>query len=512
MFRKSAVITAIVAATILNWSAWGQTGISNGASVTSLNVSGTRWNQHPISIYNSSSGVYLYYWNCGNSSQDGICVGQRTPGGTVSNVTQAIFTNSSVCDIQDPGVVLFNGTYYLYAGGITGTSISTCNNKNAAGNQHAAIYAWQSSDGHSFTALNNGNPVVQTADDANNCATHCYTGHGINGPTPVVMAECSCIRLYYWYDAAGNGVISGGTGIESQDSTDGVTFGNERAILPYGYWPQIRKSGLYGDYPLVMTFLNNSGVGNGTGFVTAVSSGFSDLYWTCQYSCNGFTATSLTQPANYAPSLESDLTGTLLDTSQNALSLSGLNSGQQLYLDWDNNVVANSGSYIYRGSTTGSNLFPDLTSDPAPWPVSFIPSSYPQNQGITETFYAQAADYAGGSAILYLQPFFSNSSDLSNLNNSCHILYASSNNTLYLDRSAGDFNWVSSQQSGGSWSNSNSNTVCQINSWSTSTSGNYLTLTVNVTFLQQLTWYEFASATNATGSSPWLTNNLTWSY
>jgi hypothetical protein len=101
---------------------------------------------------------------------------------------------------------------------------------------------------------------------------------------------------------------------------------------------------------------------------------------------------------------------------------------------------------------------------------------------------------------------------MSNLTNSCHLLYDSSNNTLYLDNSAGDFSWVGSQPYGGSWSGSNSNSVCQVNSWSTSTSTYYLTLTVNLTFLENSTWYEFASATNAAGSSAWVTNGLTWVY
>jgi hypothetical protein len=237
-------------------------------------------------------------------------------------------------------------------------------------------------------------------------------------------------------------------------------------------------------------------------FVSAIS-GFSDQDWTCEYSCAEFSATSID---NYPAHLESDPTGLLLDTNQSQISVSSLNGGEQLNLDWDS-----SGTNLYRGSTPGLNLFPDLVNDAVPWINEFIPSSYPNNTGATQTFYIVGQDEFGGSAMTYLQPFLSNTSDMSGLTNSCHLLYASSNNTLYLDSAAGDFSWVGSQPFGGSWSGSNSNTtVCQVNSWSTSVSTYYLTLTVNVTFLEDSTWYEFASATNAIGSSPWLTNGLSW--
>lgn len=433
------------------------------------------------------------------SSYDGICVGEMTTGGSVSNVGKAVTANPTVCDIQDPGVVYFNNGvtsyYYLYADGITKETGYACGAGPYGG--HAAIYGWYSSNGLSFTALNSGNPVIQFPDDADGCWS-CYTGPGINGPSPVVMAECSCIRMYYWYGAPREGLISGGSGVESQDSTNGTNFSNERVIWAYGYWPQVKKTGLYGDYPLVMTIQDGA---TSDEFVSAIS-GFNDQTWACEYSCAEFAATSIN---NYPAHLESDPTGLLLDTTQSPISISSLiNSGEQLDLDWDNSTN------LYRGPTTGLNLFPDLAD--VPTINEFVPSSYPNNTGVTQTFYIIGQDEFNGSAITYLQPFLSNYSGMSNLTNSCHLLYDSSNNTLYLDNSAGDFSWVGSQPYGGSWSGSNSNSVCQVNSWSTSTSTYYLTLTVNLTFLENSTWYEFASATNAAGSSAWVTNGLTWVY
>ncbi|MGA8578075.1 MAG: hypothetical protein WB579_05310 [Bryobacteraceae bacterium] len=499
---KRALITALTSACVFCISMLGQTGTKLGGLV----LPGNTWNQHPFAIFDSTSNVYRYYWSCGNT--DGICVGQVTLSGVSSYLGQAATVNSQVCDLQDPGVVKFNNTYYLYAEGDQhGPSGDGC----LTNNEHAAIYGFSSSDGVHFSALNNGNPVLQLPPDAQLCWT-CYTGHGLAGPTPVVMGLGTSnpfIRLYYWYQAPGYGLISNGNGIESVDSTNGETFvswGNpgstERVILTQGYWQQVKRVGLYGDYPMVMT------VNNGGGSYTLVSSGYSDQYWTWE---NGNQPFSVTPSAGYAPHLESDVTGLLLDTNSTPVTVPKLNSGEQLNLDWDNGATLGN-SFIYRGSTTGLNLFPDLNKDPAPWINEFIPSSYPNNQGVQQTFYVQGVDYASGSAITYLQPFLSNSSNLSNLTNSCHVLYASSNNTLYLDSSAGNFSWVGSQPFGGSWSGSNSNGVCQVNSWSTSVSGNYLTLTVNWTFLQNLTWWEFASATNATGNSPWLTNGLTWIY
>jgi hypothetical protein len=514
MPMKRAFITALTSAVMFTGSAWSQDQITGIKETSLVGPSGNQWNQHPFAIYDSTgdtyNGKYLYYWSCGNGPQDGICVGTMTPGGAVSNVSQPISVSktSTLCDMQDPGVVKFNGVYYLYAAGVRTTA--ECNDE-SNDNEHAAIYGWSSTDGLHFSPLNGGNPVIQFAIDTSNGVANAggdpdpnfsaYAGHGINAPTPVVMAECSCIRIYYWYQAPGYGLISSGNGVEAQDSTDGTNFNNERVILTYGYWQQVKRTGLNGgDYPLVMTL--DTG---GNGFVTLTSSANSDQSWTCEFACAESTASN-TAPNPYPPHLESDVTGLLLDSNLDPITIANLNNNKQLYLDWDNGILTSGNSFLYRGNTAGLSLFPDLAAVPSI--IEFVPNG----TGITQEFTIQAEDNIGGSGITYLQPFLSISSNMSTLTSSCHVLYASSNNTLYLDSSAGNFSWVGSQPSGGSWSGSNSNGICQVNYWSTSISGNYLTLSVNLTFQQNLTWYEFVSASNLAGSTPWLTNGLTWSY
>lgn len=157
-------------------------------------------------------------------------------------------------------------------------------------------------------------------------------------------------------------------------------------------------------------------------------------------------------------------------------------------------------------------------TDPVPTSIEFIPGCYPCSSGPAGTaqqFTIQVEDNVGASAIQYVQPFLSSTPDLSSTQNSCHLYYAASNNTLYLDSKDGNFSWVGSGVQGGSWTGLASNGVCQVNSWSTSMSGNYLTLYVSLTFTlpnppNPYTWYYYLSATNATGSSPWGTNGLSW--
>jgi hypothetical protein len=141
----------------------------------------------------------------------------------------------------------------------------------------------------------------------------------------------------------------------------------------------------------------------------------------------------------------------------------------------------------------------------------------PTGTGVTEAFTVQASDLAGASAILDVQPFFStqaggNGSILTaaGLPDSCGMRYDAGSSLLFVNDANGGNNWVGYSLSGGAWSGTNSNGVCQVNSWSVQPSGIYLTLYVNVTFLQAGTWYEYLSATNATGSTLFITNGLTW--
>lgn len=151
-------------------------------------------------------------------------------------------------------------------------------------------------------------------------------------------------------------------------------------------------------------------------------------------------------------------------------------------------------------------------TDPVPVPWEFIPSG----TGTTQQFTIQVVDYAGTSAITYVQPFLANSSNsqgqLTDLSNSCHLEYQASGQTLSLDSSSGNNSWVGhgTQNGIGAWVDSNTNNVCQVNSWSIQPSGNTLVLNVSLTFQTPGTWYQFLSASNGTGDSAWVTNGFTW--
>ena len=163
-------------------------------------------------------------------------------------------------------------------------------------------------------------------------------------------------------------------------------------------------------------------------------------------------------------------------------------------------------------STVSSATF---SQDPVPTPTEFIPSCYPCSSGTMGTaqqFVVQAQDNAGASAITYLQPFLSSDPNFQTFSNSCQLYYQSSSATLSLGYASSPYSWVGygTQDGAGGWSGSNSNGVCQVNSWSVSRSGNYLTLNVSLTFQTRSSWYYYMSASNATGSSAWVTNGLSW--
>ncbi|HLH01104.1 MAG TPA: hypothetical protein VKX49_32675 [Bryobacteraceae bacterium] len=340
---KRTLFIALSSAFLFASSTWSQT--VNGTNQGGLVLPGNTWNQHPFGIMDYTTGVFRYYWSCGNP--DGLCVGHATTTSTFFDGEPVSVNNPSpsVCDIQDPAIVKFNGTYYLYADGIRpgAPPNAGCNNEQGAGNEHAAIYGFSSSDGVYFSPLNGGNPVIQVPGDP--CYS-CYTGHGINGPSPVVMGSGSFIRVYYFISAPGYGVVANGSGIEAQDSYDGVNFSNERAIMAGGYWPCVKRVGLYGDYPMVMTY--NYG---GTAY-SATSSSSNDTDWTVG---NGGNPISTNPAYSYAPRIEGDQTGLFLDA--NGAAFTSPVSGQ-INLDWDNGTGKSVfGTRIFRGLANAAQFF-----------------------------------------------------------------------------------------------------------------------------------------------------------
>jgi hypothetical protein len=339
------VIPAVLTSTLLFAAAgWSQTvcGIEQHG-LTNPNGS---WNDLSHVIIDYPRGLFRIYWSCGNP--DGICVGHATsaissrnanrrnacspccevPAGLAEGddvpLGQALdreqnepespkpgthqrtfgrpptdfdgepisVNNASpaVCDIQDPTVVRYNGTYYLFVGGIPAGSPGCSSHVS----EHARIYSFSSPDGLSWSPLNGGNPVISVAADPG--CYGCYTGHGNWSPSAVVMESGRFIRVYYSQEAPGYGP----SGIMSMDTYDGVTFFNQRFILGDAWAACVKRVGLAGDYPMVMTYRT------GAGDFAATSNWSSDTSWTVG---NGGAPIVTSPAAGYPPTIDGDLTG-----------------------------------------------------------------------------------------------------------------------------------------------------------------------------------------------------------
>lgn len=132
------------------------------------------------------------------------------------------------------------------------------------------------------------------------------------------------------------------------DSYDGVNFFNERQIMTFGYWPSVKRVGLNGDYPMVMT------VNTGNGPMAYTSSVFNDTSWTAGNGGAPISTNPSTQNG-YSPRLESDETGRFLQA--NGAPFTSPVSGQ-FNLDWDNGaVVGIPNSRIFRGTGNAAQFF-----------------------------------------------------------------------------------------------------------------------------------------------------------
>ncbi len=289
-------------------------------------------------------GVFRIYWGCGQP--DGLCDEYAANGHTYFSSEPVSVTNPapSVCDIQDPGAVLFKGTYYMFAEGIKpgAPPNAGCNNEAGAGNEHAAIYEFTSGDGVNFSVANNGNPVIVPSPDQPSPCWTCYVGHGYFGPSPVVMESGSLMRVYFTQNVPGYGIAGGANGIVSLDTTNGTTFSNPRLIMAGAYWANVKRVGLYnGDYPMVMTY--NYG-GNAYASTSSTTS-------------DAFPAPPGVQIAtnptwDEAPTLESDEYGLFLNANGGAFShpVSG-----QMNFWWGGS--ATTGKYIWAGETSAAHFF-----------------------------------------------------------------------------------------------------------------------------------------------------------
>jgi hypothetical protein len=378
---KSVAFAVLTTTILLATAGWSQTVC--GREQRGLTNPNGSWNDLSHQIIDYSSGLFRIYWSCGNP--DGICVGhaplptssrgvpQRNdcatccdlpPGVEASGnlivgqplaqpdhlgsddleLGQAIFRRSpaqfdgepisvnnslpAVCDIQDPTVVQSNGTYYLFARGIPARSLGC----GVSGNEHARIYSFSSPDGLSWSPLNGSNPVITVPADPG--CYGCYVGHGNWSPSAVVMGSGRFIRLYYSQDAPGYGP----SGIMSMDTYDGANFFNQRFILGDAWAACVKRVGLSGDYPMVMTYRTSSGD------FAATSSRSSDTSWTVG---NGGFPIITSPTAGYPPTIDGDQTGLFGGGSH-----SNLISGQVDFW-WP----SGSPSRIYWGQASAAQFF-----------------------------------------------------------------------------------------------------------------------------------------------------------
>jgi hypothetical protein len=249
-----------------------------------------------------TTGAFRVWWSCG--TPDGICYGTGTSlGWQYVNQPLAVRFGAAqgICDLQDPAVVYFNGSYYLYASGIP-AGTPGCPGLGNSGNEHASIYGFISKDGeNSWSILNSGDPVIKISTDPGCYA--CYTGHGNWTPSAIVMQHGSLIRVYHSQNTYGVDP----DGIYAMDSYDGANFFGRRVILGQGQWePVVKKVGTSGDYPLVMTFVAGS---PGVPW-TATTNGPDDTSWTIG---NNGSPVRLWPPSPWV-SIEGDESGRLIDT------------------------------------------------------------------------------------------------------------------------------------------------------------------------------------------------------
>jgi hypothetical protein len=347
---KKAILAVVTNTIFLTSTGWSQTVY--GAEQRDLTNPNGSWNDLSHQMIDDSSGVFRIYWSCGNP--DGICVGRTMlvasrstqellelqqsgwnlhwprNGGAFFGGEPITVSNSSpaVCDIQDPTVVQYDGTYYLFAGAIPAGSPGC----GVPGNEHAGIYSFSSPDGLSWSPLNGGNPVITVPADTG--CYECYMGHGNWSPSAVVMGSGSFIRVYYSQDAPGYGP----NGIMSMDTCDGVNFFNQRFIFEGAWAACVKRVGLSGDYPMVMTYRTSDGD------FAATSSWSSDTSWTVG---NGGSPIITSPAAGYPPTIDGDQAG-LFGGGSYSSPVSG-----EVDFWWP----SGSPSRIYRGQASAAQFF-----------------------------------------------------------------------------------------------------------------------------------------------------------
>ena len=335
---------------------YADTGMVFGAVQSALHPPGNAWNFRIADLQEPSGGVVRLWWSCGintNPVNPTICYGEKVSNQFQYVGSDIVGVSYGLCDIADPTVVKFNGYYYLYASAIK-SGTSPCPS-GVQGN----VFGFVSSDARSWTILNNGNPVITSLDPA----------YSDSQPSAIVMQysyACSAgswaaspttpfIRVYY---TAGSDIGDPGYSRFAADTYDGSSFaahvgpgGIQGILRGYGplrggWWPNVKRVGVFGDYPLVMSY-----AGPDANYTAVTSGAPSDFNWL------GANAGHIQyfSPLAFTPgSLEGLGDGTLVDS--NGSPFYGYPSGS-VYLWWS------TGKYkwptpIYRGPSSTLAVFP----------------------------------------------------------------------------------------------------------------------------------------------------------
>lgn len=342
------------------------TGEVYGAVQSALQAPGNWWNFRIAHLKEPGGGTVRarVWWSCSQNSSPNdpsICYGQDTGNGLEYVNTDIPAAQYGLCDIADPTVVKFNGLYYLYASALQAGSLP------CPPGVQGGIVGFVSADARAWSILNNGQYVIASS----------YSGSAYYEmqPSAIVMQysyACSAgnwaastatpfIRVYYTSSDSGDP----GYSLIAADSYDGVSFtlhlgpGGVRGILrgnglaSNGWWPNVKRVGSFGDYPLVITY-EGPGDAYHNAHYTAVTNGApSDFNW---LGANGGHIQYYSPMSSTSVSLEGLGDGTLIDN--NGYQFYGYPSGN-VGLWWSAGTMSFP-TPLYRGPASTLTIFPWL--------------------------------------------------------------------------------------------------------------------------------------------------------
>lgn len=359
MWLKSALILCLAVSGISTSTALGQI---YGTYQSNLKPPGAAtWNYRVAFMHDYAASKVRLWWSCGPNNQPAICYGEKSGITVVYVGTDIVASSFGLCDLSDPTVVKFNGQYYLYGTGIENGNPG-CPQLTPPG-VNGKIFGFVSSNARNWTILNGGQPVITMPNSGTfgigqPSAVVMNYAYSCNGSTWVATPTTPRIRIYHT-QSANKPPTETQYNLFAKNSTNGVTFTahtdalGKQAILRgsgvqfNGFWPEVKKVGIFGDYPLVISY---SGP-NGGEFTAVTGNKPSDFNW---------MAGNAGLPLNFVPSsstsasLEGIADGTFINS--NGSQFFGAPSGSVGFF-WSQNDTQ-----IYRGYSTTSIYFPWSTS------------------------------------------------------------------------------------------------------------------------------------------------------